>query len=72
MMTDNQAAALVTAGLLLQSKSWPGGRVKIDKRAGETYPQAVARNIAGLEAAERNRLRNLVTWVREYERQEQA
>lgn len=72
MTADSQAAALIAAGRLLQSRSWPGGRVKIDKRAGETYPQAVARNIAGLEAAERNRLRNLVSWVREYERQEQV
>jgi hypothetical protein len=62
-----QAAALVAAGRLLQSKSWPGGRQKIERNDGETYPEAVSRVIASLPPAERDHLRELVAWVRSYE-----
>lgn len=71
-MIDRRAAALIAAGRLLQSKAWPGGRVLIARLEGEAYPQAVARAIEGLGASERDRLRELVGWVREYERQELA
>lgn len=70
MMDGRQAAALIAAGRLLQSKRWPGGPVKIIPASGgcETYPQAVARVIAGLTPSDRDRLRELVAWVIEYER----
>lgn len=69
-MTNNQAVALVAAGRLLQSRNWPSGEIHIKAQAGETYPQAVARIIATLDAGERDRLRGLVAWVLEYERAE--
>lgn len=71
-MTNSQAAALVAAGRLLQARGWPGGPVKIEKRPGETYPQAVARVVATLEAAERDWLRGLVAWVLDYDRHESS
>lgn len=58
----------MAAGRLLQAKTWPGGRVKITRRGGENYPQAVASVIATLDAGDRDRLRELVAWVLEYER----
>lgn len=67
-MTDEQAAALVAAGRLLQSRDWPGGRKRIERQQGESYPEAVQRVIASLPHDERERLRELVQWVREYER----
>ncbi|MDW8324284.1 MAG: hypothetical protein RMK60_09310 [Burkholderiales bacterium] len=69
-MTDEQAATLVAAGRLLQSKQWPYGRKRIEKLSGESYPQAVARVIRALPEDERAYLRELVIWVRDYERQE--
>lgn len=63
-----QIAALVAAGRLLQSRSWPGGKKKIECEPGETYPQAVARAIATIDAGDRDHLRELVGWVRSYER----
>jgi hypothetical protein len=63
-----QIAALVAAGRLLQSRSWPGGKKKIECEPGETYPQAVARAINTLDAGDRDHLRELVGWVRSYER----
>ena len=65
---DGQAAALMAAGRLLQSKSWPGGRKKIEREPGETYPGAVVRAISDMPATERDHLRELVSWVRSYER----
>lgn len=69
-MTDAQAAALITAGRLLQSHRWPRGPVRIDRQTGETYPQAVARVVAALDQEDRDRLRGLVAWVLDYERHE--
>lgn len=71
-MDDRHVAALLAAGRLLQSKRWPGGPVKIVPEPGgcETYPQAVARVIAGLATSDRARLRELVGWVLDYERGE--
>lgn len=67
-MNDRQAAILIAAGGLLQSKSWPGGAVKIVKRKGESYPMAVVRVIADTQSPDdRDRLRELAKWVREYE-----
>lgn len=68
---NEQAAALLAAGRLIQSKCWPGGRIRIELEPGERYPQAVARVIACLSPHERDRLRELVAWVRGYERAEQ-
>lgn len=80
MIPDRHAAALVSAGRLLQSPSWPGGRIKIEPRkregglqlgeSGETYPQAVARVVAALDDGQRAHLRELVAWVLDYQRQE--
>jgi hypothetical protein len=70
MMKDETAAALVAAGRLLQSKTWPYGRKKIEREAGETYPAAVARVIGGLPGDEREKLRELTQWVRSYEQHE--
>lgn len=67
-MNESHVHALIAAGRLLQSKAWLGGRVKIDKREGESYPQAVFRAIVALDDADRQRLRELVAWVLEYER----
>ncbi|MFZ5499464.1 MAG: hypothetical protein ACOY6N_10495 [Pseudomonadota bacterium] len=69
-MTEEEAAAFVAAGRLLQSQSWPSGRKAITKEPGETYPQAVRRVIATLPDDERRLLRELVAWVRSYERAE--
>lgn len=71
-MNDRQATALLTAGRLLQSKSWPGGSRKIDPAPGETYPQAVARVIAALDDGGRDRLRELVAWVLGYDRHDRS
>lgn len=71
-MTDEEAAALVAAGRLLQSKDWPHGRKSIKKLPGETYPQAVARVIRTLPDDERRYLRELTAWVRDYERHDNA
>jgi hypothetical protein len=71
-MTDQQAAALIAAGRILQSRQWSAGPIKIAPAPGETYPLAVARVIAALDAGERDRLRGLVAWVLEYERAEAA
>lgn len=68
-LNDEQIAALLAAGRLLQSKSWPGGRQKIERADGEAYPEAVRRVIAGLPPDERDHLRELVVWVRSYERE---
>lgn len=67
-MTDAQAAALLAAGRLLQSRGWPGGPVEIVKREGEAYPPAVARVIATLTITDRDHLRGLVAWVLDYDR----
>lgn len=69
-LNNNQAAALVAAGRLLQSKAWSGGGIPVTRAPGETYPQAVARVVAALDTADRDRLRELVAWVMGYERQE--
>lgn len=71
-MTDQQAAALVAAGRILQSRQWPAGPIKIAPAPGETYPQAVARVVAALDAGERDRLRELVAWVLDYERHDRS
>lgn len=67
-MTDEQAAALVAAGRLLQSKDWCSGRKTIEKLDGESYPEAIQRVIGSLSEDERDALRGLVEWVRQYER----
>lgn len=67
-MTDEEAAAFVAAGRLLQSSDWPSGKKAISKASGETYPEAVRRVIATLPEDERAHLRELVAWVRSYER----
>lgn len=70
--TNEQAAALVAAGRFLQNGcpkgGWPGGRKKIERQPGETYPAAVSRVVAGLPPSERQHLRGLVEWVRDHER----
>lgn len=71
-MTDQQASALVAAGRILQSRQWPGSPIKIAPAPGETYPLAAARAIGALDAGERDRLRELVGWVMDYERAEAA
>jgi hypothetical protein len=70
-VNESRVRALLAAGRLLQSKAWPGGRVEIDKREGESYPQAVSRTIVALDDTDRQRLRELVAWVLEYERSAQ-
>ncbi|MFH1816350.1 MAG: hypothetical protein ABIK08_17665 [Pseudomonadota bacterium] len=67
-MNDRQATALLAAGRLLQSRTWPGGSRKIDPAAGETYPQAVARVIETLDSGEKGHLRELVAWILDYDR----
>lgn len=67
-MNDRQATALLSAGRLLQSRTWPGGSRKIDPAPSETYPQAVARVIATLDAGDCDHLRELVAWVLDYDR----
>lgn len=67
-MNDRQATALLAAGRLLQSRTWPGGSRKIDPAPSETYPQAVARVIATLNITDRGHLRDLVAWVLDYDR----
>jgi hypothetical protein len=69
-VNETHVRALIAAGRLLQSKTWLSGRVTIEKREGEDYPQAVARVIAALDNLERKRLRELVVWVLEYEQLE--
>lgn len=71
-MNDRQATASLAAGRLLQSRTWPGGSRKIASAAGETYPQAVARIIATLNDGDRDRLRELVTWVLDYDRHDRS
>lgn len=66
-MNEAQVRALIAAGRLIQAKTWPSGRVEIEKREGETYPQAVSRAIATFEDSDRDRLRELTAWVLEYE-----
>jgi hypothetical protein len=69
-MRDEEAAALVAAGRLLQSKTWPGGQKKIVCQPGEKYPEAVRRVIETLSDDEKNKLRELTQWVRSYEQHE--
>lgn len=69
-MNDQQAAALIAAGRILQSRQWPGSPINIALTPGETYPLAVARVIATLAASDRDHLRGLVAWVLDYERAE--
>lgn len=71
-MISAQAVALIAAGRLLQSKTWYGGRKQIRLDPGGTYPQAVARMIAMLAVADRDRLREVVAWVLDYEREERT
>jgi hypothetical protein len=68
IMDDEKAAALLAAGRLLQSKDWFWGKREIKRQAGETYPAAVLRVIKTLPDDERAKLRELVAWVRDYER----
>lgn len=67
-MDDETVAALLAAGRLLQSKQWFWGKRQIKRERGETYPQAVLRVIQTLDPDERAKLRELVSWVRDYER----
>lgn len=59
--------ALMIAGRLLQSKDWPGGKVRIQSVDGESYPEAVARVITNLSPASRGHLRESVSWVMDFE-----
>jgi hypothetical protein len=65
-------ASLLAAGRLLQSRQWPGGKREIKREAGETYPAAVLRVIKTLDPDERAKLRELVAWVRDYERADEC
>lgn len=65
-----QVQALLAAGRLLQSRDWPGGKVCITRLAEEAYPDAVARVIGELTPADRDKLRELVRWVMDYEDEE--
>jgi hypothetical protein len=67
-MDDETVAALVAAGRLLQSKDWFWGKREIKRPPGETYPMAVLRVIQTLPPPERAKLRELVLWIRDYER----
>jgi hypothetical protein len=67
-MDDETVAALLAAGRLLQSKDWFWGKREIKRAQGETYPSAVLRVIQTLDENERAKLRELVAWVRDYER----
>jgi hypothetical protein len=67
-MDDETVAALLAAGRLLQSRQWFWGRREIKHERGEKYPEAVLRVIKTLDAEERNKLRELVAWIRDYER----
>jgi hypothetical protein len=71
-MNDEKAASLVAAGRLLQSKQWPYGRREITRERGESYPAAVLRVIRSLSSSEREKLRELVHWVRDYERADEC
>jgi hypothetical protein len=70
-MKPEQEKALIAAGRLLQAEDWPGGPVKIEVRDGETYAAAVKRTTDKLSPADRARLRGLVAWIREYEREDE-
>ncbi len=66
-----QVSYLIAAGRLIQNKKWPWGKRKINRLAGEAYPQAVFRTVTfELDGKERQHLRELVAWVRDYEREE--
>jgi hypothetical protein len=67
-MDDQTVAALLAAGRLLQSRQWFWGKREIKRMEGETYPMSVMRTIETLPAEERAKLRELVAWVRDYER----
>lgn len=66
-LTEKDLRALKAAGALLQSKEWPGGKVTIKTQPGESYPQAVQRVAKALPEDQRQHLRELVSWVLEYE-----
>lgn len=69
--SDEQASTLIAAGRLIQNKKWPWGKRKIELLAGESYPLAVFRIVTFcLEPEERRHLREITTWVRDYERNE--
>lgn len=59
--------ALMIAGRLLQNRAREGGKLRIKRMAGESYPDAVARAIAGLDPVDRDQLREQVRWVLDYE-----
>jgi hypothetical protein len=67
-MDDETVAALLAAGRLLQSRQWFWGKREIKRAPGESYPAAVLRVIQTLDENERAKLRELVAWVREYEK----
>ncbi len=70
-LTAAQLKALKLAGYHLQHREWPGGRKEIKTADGETYLQAVQRVINGLPADERDRLRGIVEFVMDYDREEE-
>lgn len=72
MSNDEKIASLLAAGRLLQSKQWPGGKREIERLPGESYPEAVLRVIRSLDESERSMLRELVHWVRDYERADEC
>lgn len=66
-----QVSYLIAAGRLIQNKKWPWGKRKINKLDGEAYPTAVFRVIVfEMGGDEREHLRELVSWVRDYERED--
>lgn len=66
--TDEQASALIAAGRILQSKEWHYGQIKIKKMNGERYPESVKKAIDSLTENQKEHLRDLISWVRDYEK----
>lgn len=69
-LSDRAAARLKIAGRLLQAdpKTHGGRGLKIVTAPGETYPQAVLREIKALPADDQATLQGQVDWVEDYDR----
>ena len=68
--SDRAAARLKIAGRLLQAdpKALGGRGLKIVTAPGESYPQAVLREIQALPPDEQAALQSQVDWVEDYDR----